>query len=166
MQQKFPEYMVQGWYGSSTMPSRPWLFISTVLRIGLLFVSWSQDTCYSSGSHVCIIDRKKGKEPQGKKTKDKKHSRVALAFCSEWTLSPVTSTYISLTRTVSYRHSQLQRKPESPLLLAGHTNALSKLGILWVRKKEILIGQTTGSIYHEPQPPTACLDYFSFILNH
>lgn len=33
MEQKVPGYMAQGWYVSSTMPSRPWLFISTILRV-------------------------------------------------------------------------------------------------------------------------------------
>lgn len=49
------------------------------------------------------------------------------------------------------------------MLLAGYIVALSKVGVLEERKKEILIGQATDSICHEPQLPIASLDHPSFI---
>lgn len=91
MQQKFPGYMVQGWDGSSTMPSRPCLFTSTILRVGfhlLAFCLMVTRQLLSSGPHVCIIDRKKGKQLWGKKAKGKGPSREALPFYSEWSTLP------------------------------------------------------------------------------
>lgn len=98
MYQKFPEYMVQDWFDSLTMPSRLWLFISTVLRVDLLFVSWSKTPATALGLMSALYTGRKENSCRARRLRTK-NLLERLCIKNE-ALSPVTFTYISLTRTV------------------------------------------------------------------
>lgn len=131
----------------------------------ICFLSHAHKTAAAAPGLISVLQTgKRGNSYRARRLRTKDLLERFCLFIQSGPLSPVSSTYISLIRIVSYGHSQLKRKLGNPVLLAGHIVALNKVGILEVRKKrKVLIGQTTGSICHEPQPPTACLDHLSFL---
>lgn len=131
----------------------------------ICFLSHAHKTAAAAPGLISVLQTgRRGNGYRARRLRTKDLLERFCLFIQSGTLSPVSSTYISLIRTVSYGHSKLKRKLGNPVLLAGHIVALNKVGILEARKKrKVLIGQTMHSICHEPQAPTACLDHLSFL---
>lgn len=95
--------------------------------------------------------------------KDNRASREVLLFYSEWSTLP-SDIYLHLfdQNCVTWTLLATEEAGKSNTFSWAHCCSKQSRDTVNDQEREIHTEQATGSICHEPQLPTACLDHFSF----
>lgn len=143
-----------------------WYYYSTILRVSFHLLAFCLIVTRPLLSLTSCLQyrQKEGEAFTGTMAVDNGASREALLFYSEWSTLP-SDIYVYLFDqncvtwiTPSYRGSW----ETNTFSCQVHCCSKQSWDTVHDQEREIHAKQATGSICHEPQPPTACLDHLSF----